>query len=133
MFNQILNYARHIDPFVQEDDIQTAVMVNEYDMFIQFKDGRKYMYDTFDESFSSFYPENYELTDDEWNSSFKTRLRNMRNRKRLSQKELADLLNVTEKTINRYENGQSIPSALMLKKISIALKCPLDEFFYKEY
>ena len=50
-----------------------------------------------------------------------------------TQEELADELGVSRITINRYINGQSIPSALMLKKISLVLNCDINEFFYAEY
>lgn len=129
----ILDHIKHIDPFIQEEDIHEVSMINEYDMFVKFKDGRKYIYDTFRGSFSGFYPENYELTDEEWNRSFKTRLRRIMDRNYITQEELAGRLDVSRRTINRYVNGETIPSALMLKKISLALDCPLDEFFYKEY
>lgn len=133
MDSYTLDHIKHIDPFIQEDDIEEVSMINEYDMFVKFKDGRKYIYDTYQGSFSGFYPENHELTDAEWNRSFKTRLRRIMNRNDITQEELADRLNVSRRTITRYVNGETIPSSLMLKKISLALDCPLDEFFYKEY
>lgn len=129
----ILMHVRHIDPFIQEDDIEEASMINEFDMLVKFKDGRKYIYDTYHKTFSGFYPENHELTDDEWNRSFKIRLRKIMNRNNVTQDELADSLNLSRRTISRYVNGETIPDALMLKKISLALGCPLDEFFYKYY
>lgn len=133
MEQYILDYIRHIDPFIQEKDIQEATMVNEYDLFVKFKDGRKYIYDTYHNTFSGFYPDNHQLTDDEWNRSFKTRLRKMLSRKNVTQEELADRLGISRVTINRYINGQTIPSSLMLKKISLALDCDINEFFYKEF
>ena len=131
--NYILMHVRHIDPFVQEDDIEEASMINEFDMLVKFKDGRKYIYDTYHKTFSGFYPENHELTDDEWNRSFKIRLRRIMSRNNVTQEELSERLDLSRRTINRYLSGETIPNALMLKKISIALDCPLDEFFYKYY
>lgn len=133
MNKHMMNYIMHIDPFIKEDDIDEARMVNDYDLFVKLKDGRKYIYDTYRNYFSGFYPDNYELTDDEWNRSFKTRLQKIMDRRQIKQEELADRLGISRATISRYINGRSIPSSLMLKKISLVLDCPLDEFFYKEY
>lgn len=133
MDKHIFNYIKHIDPFVTEYDILEATMINEYDLLVKFKDGKKYIYDTYHHTFSGFYPENYELTDDEWNQSFKTRLRKIMSRNQITQEELAERLNLSRRTISRYINGETIPNALMLKKMSTALNCSLDEFFYKEY
>lgn len=133
MEQYILDYIRHIDPFIGEEDIEEAYMANEYDLFVKFKDGRKYMYDTYHNTFSGFYPDNHQLSDEEWNKSFKIRLRKIMSRKQTTQEELADRLDVSRRTINRYINGQSIPSSLMLKKISLALDCDINEFFYKEF
>lgn len=133
MERYIIDHIKHIDPFIQEDDVEEVTMINEYDMFVKFKDGRKYIYDTYRGGFSGFYPENYELTDEEWGRSFKTRLRKIMDRNMITQEELAERLGLSRRTINRYVNGETVPTALMLNKISRALKCPLDEFFYKEY
>ena len=133
MNDYIMDHITHIDPFVTEDDILEATMINEYDLLVKFKDGRKYIYDTYHHTFSGFYPDNHNLTDDEWNRSFKIRLRKIMSRAHIDQEELANRLGVTRITVNRWLNGHTIPNALMLKKISIALNCSLDEFFYKNY
>lgn len=133
MDDYIFTHVKHIDPFVQKDDIEELSFINEFDLFVKFKDGRKYIYDTYHKNFSGFYPESHELTDEEWYRSFKIRLRKIMNRNNVTQDELADNLNLSRRTISRYVNGETIPDALMLKKISLALGCPLDEFFYKYY
>ena len=133
MDKYIFNYISRIDPFVQEEDIQEAYFINEYDLFVLYRDGRKYIIDTFNNSSSGFYPEGHILSDDEWNMSFRRRLRQKLSRCRITQEELADILGISRITINRYINGQTVPSALMLKKISLALNCDINEFFYKEF
>lgn len=129
----IFNHISKIDPFVQEEDIQEAYFINEYDLFVSYKNGEKYIIDTFHNTFSGLYPEGHILSDDEWTMSFKRRLRQRLDRRRMTQEELADELGVSRMTINRYINGQTIPNALMLKKISLVLNCDINEFFYAEY
>lgn len=129
----IFNTISRIDPFVQPEDIQEAYYVNEYDLFVLYKNGNKYIIDTFHNTFCGFYPEGHILTDEEWEIGFRKRLRQRLSRNRMTQEELADKLGVSRITINRYVNGETIPSALMLKKISLALNCDINEFFYAEY
>lgn len=45
-----------------------------------------------------------------------------RKKQNLTQFELAELLNVSDKTISSWENGRSYPDVIMLKSIAIALK-----------
>lgn len=47
----------------------------------------------------------------------------------LSQKELAEKLDVTDKTVSRWERGSSIPDVEMLKKLSIVINLDLNEVF----
>lgn len=127
------HYLMQINPFLTEDDVEEVIELNEYELMFIFKNNDKIIFDTYDNTFRGVYPQGHILSDEEWNRSFKIRLRKIMNRRNISQEELADSLDVSRITINRYLNGHSIPSALMLKKISLVLKCELDEFFYKEY
>lgn len=47
----------------------------------------------------------------------------------LSQKELAEKLDVTDKTVSRWERGVSIPDVEMLKKLSIVINIDLNAVF----
>ncbi|WP_109831793.1 helix-turn-helix domain-containing protein [Reichenbachiella versicolor] len=57
----------------------------------------------------------------------KTRIKELRNRKGLSQEELAEMSELSLRTIQRIENGQTEPLGDSLKKIAFALKVDLDE------
>lgn len=47
----------------------------------------------------------------------------------LTQAQLADLVNVTRKTINSVENGVFVPSTVLALKIARALETPFVELF----
>ncbi|MDY4787818.1 MAG: helix-turn-helix transcriptional regulator [Bacilli bacterium] len=47
----------------------------------------------------------------------------------LSQKDLAEKLNVTDKTISRWERGTSTPDIVMLKRLSEVIDLDLNEVF----
>ena len=50
----------------------------------------------------------------------------------LSQKDLAQKLGVSDKTISAYEMGRAIPPVLALQKIAEVTKQPLEYFFKQE-
>lgn len=54
------------------------------------------------------------------------RIKEARLRKKLTQKQLAKLLNVTDATVNRYEKNVRKPDAEMLKRIAEILGVSVD-------
>lgn len=54
-------------------------------------------------------------------------IKKLRKNKGLSQKQLAEILNLSEITIRRYEKCSNIPTIETLDKIAIALDVPLNE------
>lgn len=56
------------------------------------------------------------------------RIREARENAHLSQKELGDFLNVSDKTISSYEKSRSLPPIEKLRKIASATKQPLTFF-----
>ncbi len=48
----------------------------------------------------------------------------------LTQGQLADLVEVTRKTINSVENGVFVPSTVLALKLARALQTPLETLFY---
>lgn len=48
----------------------------------------------------------------------------------LTQAQLADLVDVTRKTINSVENGIFVPSTVLALKIARALRTPVETLFY---
>lgn len=49
--------------------------------------------------------------------------------KNLTQQELADLVNVTRKTINTVENGKFVPSTELALKLARVLEVTVEELF----
>lgn len=51
----------------------------------------------------------------------------------MTQKELADKLNVTNKTVSKWENGTTMPDLEMIDLIALNLNASVDEFFPKSF
>lgn len=60
---------------------------------------------------------------------FGNRLKAIRQERGYTQKQLADLLGVTEQAVSKYERGNSYPDISMLDGISLVLDCSLDYLF----
>ncbi len=63
---------------------------------------------------------------------FGNRLKEIRQERGYTQKQLANLLGVTEQAISKYERGSSYPDVVMLNGISEVLDCSLDYLFQHE-
>lgn len=59
-------------------------------------------------------------------NKFPERLKEARKAKKLTQKELANRIGLTDARITQYENGQGYPSAEVLYKICIELNVSMD-------
>lgn len=57
---------------------------------------------------------------------FGSRITDLRQNKRLSQVELADLIGVTTPQMSRYESGRNFPDMLTLVKLAVVLETTTD-------
>lgn len=62
-------------------------------------------------------------------SDFKNNIRELLEKKGITQKELANLIGVTETAMSRYVNGNRIPKATTCIKIAKALDCTVEELY----
>ena len=60
----------------------------------------------------------------------KNKLKEIRTEKKLSQKELADMVGVSRNTISSIETGQYSPTAKLALTIAIALDKKFEDIFY---
>lgn len=62
----------------------------------------------------------------------KNKLKFYRKQKNLTQKELANILNVTRQTINAIENNKYNPTLALALKIGKFFQIPIEEIFFLE-
>ncbi|TFF94736.1 MAG: transcriptional regulator [Promethearchaeota archaeon] len=62
----------------------------------------------------------------------KSRVREIRDEKDLTQQELADLIGVSRQTIHYIEKGDYNPSLILAYKIADVLGTPVNDLFYRE-
>lgn len=62
----------------------------------------------------------------------KNNVKRLRKKKKMTQLELAETLEVSRQTVNSIENSRYDPSLTLAFKISEAFELPIEEIFIKE-
>lgn len=63
---------------------------------------------------------------------FHKNLKTLRLKKGLSQKQVADYLNISPQSISKWEKGDALPSIEFLPNLAECLSCEINDFFAKE-
>ena len=59
-------------------------------------------------------------------------IKNLREKKRITQKELADMINVSDKTISKWETQKGLPDISIIEELSRALGVSIAELLTGE-
>lgn len=126
----LYKYVINNNPFINEEDILSYEALNEHDLLITYRNGKKEIYDTYNNTSRRInQPNSNNIDDSQMRLNFRRRLQTIMNRKWVTQDELAQRINSSQQMISRYLTGQSIPSALTIKKIADALDCNVNDFY----
>jgi DNA-binding Xre family transcriptional regulator len=126
----LYKYVINNNPFINEEDILSYEALNEHDLLITYRNGKKEIYDTYNNTSRRINrPNSNNMDDSQMRLNFRRRLQTIMNRKWVTQEELAQRINSSQQMISRYLTGQSIPSALTIKKIADALDCNVNDFY----
>lgn len=107
---------------------------NEYMFYIN--DGRRVRFDAVEHTMSYIkYKDNltYEELDTIWINEFSRKLKKKLKLNRFTQKDFANEIGVTERTIHNYINGKSIPDYLILRRIARILDCTIEDLTNFDY
>lgn len=124
----LYNYVMNNNPYLMEDEIEEVRALNSHDLLVKFRNGKQDIFDTFANT-SHRIDHDQPFDDEHRRLVLKRRLQSMMNRRWVTQNELAKRIGTTQQMISRYLTGQSIPSAITLKKIAEALDCHTDDFY----
>jgi DNA-binding XRE family transcriptional regulator len=116
-----------------EENVTTYHAISNWDLFVELKNGDRFIYDSFSNTVIFDLYETDELTDEQELKEFARNLKKMIRRSFITQEELADRIGVNRVSINRYLNGKQIPDSMTLHKIAKALNCSTEDFFYRKY
>lgn len=133
MDSMVWGYILHIKPYARKDDIKRCMWLNSYDLFVEFINGEKYIYDTYLNMFRWISYDRYTITEEQWKNEFKEKLNNIMMRTGVTQEILAERLNTTQPMVSRYCSGNAMPGQYMIHKIALALDCNDEDLIYKDY
>ena len=60
---------------------------------------------------------------------FNKNLKNIRLKQGISQKQVADYLNISPQSVSKWEKNEALPSIEYLPKLAEVLKCEINDFF----
>lgn len=127
-------YVMQINPFIKKEEVLEIKELNEWDILIIFRDGRKIMYDKFTGYHRNiFYNNINEITEEQEKKEFAYRLRSLMGRKWITQEQLAEMTGTSQVMISRYVRGETMPNLVMGRKIAKALGYSIDDFFDRDY
>lgn len=129
----LLQYAKYIKTNIDINDIKILEYITDYDILIIFNNDKKYIYDTFLNSYRYLKYNKKDLTEEEWLYEYGDRLKQIMKRKNISQNQLASYINIDQSLISRYISGQCIPSSFIFYKIMDALNCTTKDILFVPY
>lgn len=124
----LFKYVLNNNPYMSKENVESYKALNEHDLLVTYKNGTMEIFDTFLNT-SRQVNKIKDNNDEQLKLSFKRKLQTLMNRRWITQEELAKRINTSQQMISRYLTGQSIPSAITLKKIADALDCNINEFY----
>ena len=124
----LFRYVLNNNPYMLKENIESYKALNEHDLLVTYKNGSMEIFDTFLNT-SRQVNKIQNNNEEQLKLSFKRKLQTLMNRRWVTQEELAKRINSSQQMVSRYLTGQSIPSAITLKKIADALNCNINEFY----
>lgn len=70
-----------------------------------------------------------DIDENETKTYFRDTLLSLIEENEISQGKLAYMVGVSQQTISKYLSGECLPSFMMIKKLSIALNCSVEDFY----
>lgn len=100
------------------------------ELIVDMDDGSRIIYDDRIEMFRNAPVDPNKLTVDECNNEFGIRLRNILDEKKVTQKELSEMTDISTVLLSQYINGKISPSFHNVDKIAKALDLDMNELRY---
>ena len=127
--DKLYKYVLEHNPDVKPENVKNFIAINANDLIITYKDGKREMFDTFENYRQYIIYETNAMTEKEHVKHFPDQLRKMMRRKFVDQIWLSNETDISQPMISKYLSGKAIPGYARLKKIAIALQCTVDDLY----
>ena len=125
------NYITYFHPrFDEIDDIRE---INKCELLIIKKDRTRYIFNDVMSSIRRLPSDPDNMTDEQVAFEFMQRFRSMRILRAYNISDLHELTGISMSTLSRYDNGETTPTVINLRKLAKALKCSPSDLILMEY
>lgn len=125
------NYIAYFHP--RFDEIEDIRGINKCEILIIKKDGSRYIFNDVMSSIRRLPADPDNMTDEQVAFEFMQRFRSMRILRAYNISDLHELTGISVSTLSRYDNGETTPTVINLRKLSKALKCSPSDLILMEY
>nr|DAH43956.1 MAG TPA: hypothetical protein [Caudoviricetes sp.] len=125
------NYIDYFRP--RFDEIEDIQEINKCEILIIKKDGSRYIFNDVMSSIRRLPADPDDMTDEQVVFEFMQRFRSMRILRAYNISDLHELTGISMSTLSRYDNGETTPTVINLRKLAKALKCGLSDLILMEY
>lgn len=125
------NYIDYFHP--NFDEIEDIREINKCELLIIKTDGTRYIFNDVMSSIRRLPADPDDMTDEQVAFEFMQRFRSMRILRAYNISDLHELTGISMSTLSRYDNGETTPTVINLRKLSKALKCTPSDLILMEY
>lgn len=125
------NYIAYFHP--NFDEIEDIREINKCELLIIKTDGTRYIFNDVMSSIRRLPSDPDNMTDEQVAFEFMQRFRSMRILRAYNISDLHELTGISISTLSRYDNGETTPTVINLRKLSKALKCSPSDLILMEY
>lgn len=125
------NYIDYFHP--NFDEIEDIREINKCELLIIKTDGTRYIFNDVMSSIRRLPADPDDMTDEQVAFEFMQRFRSMRILRAYNISDLHELTGISMSTLSRYDNGETTPTVINLRKLSKALKCSPSDLILMEY
>lgn len=125
------NYIAYFHP--NFDEIEDIREINKCELLIIKTDGTRYIFNDAMSSIRRLPSDPDNVTDEQVAFEFMQRFRSMRILRAYNISDLHELTGISMSTLSRYDNGETTPTVINLRKLSKALNCSPSDLILMEY
>lgn len=125
------NYIAYFHP--NFDEIEDIREINKCELLIIKTDGTRYIFNDVMSSIRRLPSDPDDMTDEQVAFEFMQRFRSMRILRAYNISDLHELTGISMPTLSRYDNGETTPTVINLRKLAKALKCSPSDLILMEY
>lgn len=120
-------------PDARKKNILKVLWIDEWDLFVMFDDGVKFIYDIATGYFRCYTYTMDTITEEQWKFEFRDKLKTRLEHIFMSQDELAYKIGTSQQMVSRYIKGNAMPGLFMFHKIVDAIGCEDRDLLFQDY